>query len=140
MRLPGPRSSTGSHAPFQVAGDGAIGQTLVDHSEGPVADVAAPGGLGLQPLPERLLETGEEQEVVLGVPLHRRGAADLGDGVDEIDRVEGPAAIVALVTACLAVTAVGAGPLDVAVGEEPVRLRVVELAGGSLLEVPVLEE
>ena len=69
-----------------------------------------------------------------------RGAADPAARVDEVDGVERPAAVLALVAAGPWVAAVRAGALDVAVGQEPLRLRVVHLLAGLDVDVAALAQ
>ena len=71
---------------------------------------------GVQAHYELVLETAQLQEVVLGVAPLRGGAGDLALRVDEIARVEGAPAVVALVAAGVLIAAVRAGAVDVAVG------------------------
>ncbi len=105
-----------------------------------VEDVAAPALAGAQPGEQVVLERGELEEVVLGVADHRCGAADPAARLDQVLGVELASAVVALVAAGLGVAAVRAGPLDVAVGQEPTRLRVEELPGDLPVDVAVVAQ
>lgn len=128
------------HPPLQVAGDGTIVQSFLDEADRPVLHVLAPPGAALEPLQERLGEGGQQQEVVLGVSHHGNSPAHAAAGGEEVLRVEGAAAVVALVAARFPVPAVGTGPLHVSVGEKTRCVRVVELAAGALADVALLQE
>ena len=69
-------------------------------------------------LQQALLEGRQVEEQVLGLADDRRRPAQLAARVDQLDRVERPAAVVALVATSAGVAAVRAGALDVAVGQE----------------------
>ncbi len=64
---------------------------------------------------------------MLGLPGDRGGAGEPAPRPDQLVGVEGPPAVVALVTPRRVVPAMGASPFDVTVGEEPLGLGVVEL-------------
>ena len=73
--------------------------------------------LRLDPLDEPLAERGQiEEQVRRLAELGRRAVHDRA-GIDQVDRIELVAAVVALVAARLAVAADRAGAFDVAVGE-----------------------
>src|SRR5690606_23238503 len=74
-------------------------------------------------------------EEVLGLADYRLTAAELAAWGDQLRRVEGAPAVVALVAPCVRVTAVGASALDVAVGQEALVGLAVEL--GHCLGVDV---
>ena len=71
----------------------------------------------LDPAAQRVGERGQVEEEMVRLPELRRRAVDLRARVDQVDRVELVAAVVALVAARLRVAADRARSLDVAVGE-----------------------
>ncbi len=77
---------------------------------------------------------------MLGLAEHRCGATDLGPRVDEVDRIEGAAAVLALVAPGLRVLAVRADPLDVAIGQEALILLVEVLLADPAVDVALLEQ
>ena len=92
-------------------------------------------------LPHVLLELGLERSQreieVRGLADRRGGAGDLALRVDELGGVQERTALLALIPTGVRVAADRAGPLDVAVREEHLRLLVVELLLLFLLEETV---
>ncbi len=124
-------------APVQVAGDGA-GLQVAHELEGVLADVRPPVVVALDPLPQPVAERRQVEEEMLGLAkVDRRIAAALVR-VDEVDRVELVAAVVALVAARLEVTADRALALDVAIGQRAPGRRVEGSHLRLLDEVPLL--
>ena len=115
-------------------------EAVFNHADGEVQDVRPPALAGAQPFEKRLLECAEFPVVVLGLAEHRRIAGQFALGVDEIGRVQGPPAVVALIASGVHEPAVGAGPLHIPVGEESPRLVVEELLGHLAVQIPVVEE
>src|SRR5436853_551325 len=77
-----PAVERNGHAPVQVPGDRPRLQ-VVEEVEGELEHVRPPvARLGLQPAAEDLGESGQVQEVVLGLAEDRRLAVDLGPRVD----------------------------------------------------------
>ena len=126
--------------PVKVAGDGPVLEALFDPALREVQDVGPPAFARIQPVPQRLLEVRQAEEEVLGLARDGFAAGDLGPWVDQLLRVEGSPAALALVAACLGVVAVRAGALDVAVGQEPLGFLVVVLVGRSLVDVALPEK
>ena len=102
--------------PIEVAGNGAVAQTLVEHAQGEVHHVLAPVALPRDPVADPVGVGAQAEEVVLGLAVLGRGAAELAARIEEIDRVQGVIAALALVAASLFEAAMGAGALDIAVG------------------------
>ncbi len=72
--------------------------------------------------------------------LQVRRAGDGRIGLDQVGRIQQPAAVVALVAARRAVAAVRAGALDVAVGQEALVLDRIDHPIGAFLDVTVVLE
>ena len=124
--------------PVDVTGDGAR-LNFLEQAEREVDDVGTPALAGLQP---RLVGFGERrqvEEVVLGLLEARGFAVNLGDGVDELVRVELVAAGVALVATRTFGMANRALALDVAVGQGTAGGRANRHLLGALVDVAVLQ-
>ena len=106
MRTPQSRS--------RVIGRGRMSSTQPERE---VADVRAPARARLDPTSKRICERRQVEEEVVRLAEHRRRPVDLRARIDQLGRVELVAAVVALVAACLRVTADRARSLDVAVRE-----------------------
>ena len=128
------------HAPFQIAGDGAVTQAVPEIGQRKVADVGAPVLLSLDPSGKGLFEGAELQEEVRGVPEFRRVAVEAAADVDEVLGVHGFAAAIALVAPRRVIAAMGAGSLDVAVRQEALVHQRVGHGSGLLVEVALLKE
>jgi hypothetical protein len=86
-------------------------------------------------------ELGQVEEVVLGSAQFQLGvAAGLAARVDQLRWLQQLAAVVALVTPGISITAVGAFALDVAVGQEAALLRAIELPLDLFVQVAVLQD
>ena len=124
--------------PVDVAGDGAR-LDFLEQAQREIDDVGTPALAGLQP---RLVGFGERrqvEEVVLGLLEARGFAVNLGDGVDELVRVELVAAGVALVATRTFGMANRALALDVAVGQGTAGGRANRHLLGALVDVAVLQ-
>ena len=77
---------------------------------------------------------------MLGWALDRSATSDLGAGVDQFLRVERPPTIFTLITPCLRVVAVRAGPFYVPIWEEPVSVGVIVLIGRPLVYMAFLKQ
>ena len=75
---------------------------------------------------------------MLGLSQRWRGSGEGAARLDQICRVELPPAVVTLIASGVSVTAMGARPFDVAVGEEAVGLGVVQLLADSGFDEAVL--
>ena len=118
LRVLGVALDRNRNAPVDVAGH-RTRLHLAREVEREVADVRPPVRLRLDPLDEPLAERGQVEEQVRRLAeLGRRAVHDRAR-VDQVDRIELVAAVVALVASRLAVAADRARPLDVAVGERP---------------------
>ena len=93
-----------------------------------------------RPLQQRVLEADQLQEEVLGIGELRGGAADAAGDALQVARVQGSAAVVALVAAGAVEVAVGADALDVAVGQEAVVRVAVGHLHRALVDVAPLVE
>ena len=93
-----------------------------------------------QPLAQEALELADLEEEVLRFAQLGRGAADHGVGRLEFGRRIGRAAVLAVVAVLLGRAAVGAGALDVAVGQEHPPDRVVQLGDRAARDVAVVVE
>lgn len=133
------------HAPGEVAGHGPLGEAGLDGAEREVCDDGPPVERGeTEPVGEHALKLVE-----LEIPVGRgsRFGARTGDDADRVDEFQGVdavATLLALVAECGGVVAgqtvgklVIATAGDVAVGEEFLRLSVVELFGRALHEMAV---
>ena len=127
------------HAPVDVASHGARAH-VIDEVEGELQHVRAPVLAGLQPLLEGLAHRREVEQEVLGVDELRRFSVDLGTRVDEVDRIQLVAAVIALVAAGIVRAADGAGAFDVAVRQSALRRRGDSALGGFFDHVAVLVE
>ncbi len=110
------------YAPVEVAADRARLE-VVEHVHDELAHVRPPVLLRLEPVAERAGERRQVEEVVLGLDELRRLAVDQRARVDQVDRVELVAAVVALVATRMRVAADRAGALDVAVRQRAARRR-----------------
>ena len=126
--------------PVEVTGEVSIVQAVLDHPLGKVDHVGPPALPGLQPLEQRLLEVAQPPHVVLGLTHHRGVAAQLAPGIDEVGRLESPAAVVALISPGVDESAIGAGPLHVAIGEKSPGLFVVELFALLSIQIAIVEQ
>jgi len=94
---------------------------------------------GAGPLLEKISKGGQFEEVVGGFLFHRRGAGDGRLGIDQVYRGVGGATGFAVVAILVVRLALGAGALDIAVGEEQVFFRVEglgDLAGDDIAVGP----
>src|SRR6202012_5190062 len=80
------------------------------------------------------------EAVLLGLDQLRRLSVDLAHGVDEVDRVELVAAVVALVAARARVPADGARTFYIAIGQRPSGGRADRAELDFRKDVPVLEQ
>ena len=91
---------------------------------------------GPRPVPQDRLKGGQIEEIMLGLPLHRRGAGQGRDGVDQIRGLVGAVATLATV----AVLPLGAAERTLAADEtirqEHLLDRVVELLDSAALDAP----
>jgi hypothetical protein len=95
----------------------------------------------LDPVREPLTHGRLLQKQMLGLAhFEIGGAGDRRARVHQIGRVELLGAVLALVAAGLVVAAIGAGSLDIAVGQEAAVLGRIDLPGRDLLDQPVLPE
>ena len=108
------------HAPGQVAGDAPVNQTLVQMLVGDGFGQGLPAALAVDPGADFRLDLRLQQIEMARVahlqvprPRHRR------IGIDQVGRIQQPPAVVALIPARADVAAMGARPLDIAVGQEP---------------------
>src|SRR5690606_4870449 len=113
------------------------GTHVLHEVAGEVEDVGPPLGFGGQPPTQRLGERRQVQEQMLGLDELRRLAVDARTRITQIGGVELVAAVVALVPASTVVTADGAGPLDVPVGQRASRGRADGARGGHGDDVTV---
>ncbi len=127
-------------APRHVPGYRAGAKAVSQHIHGEVEDVRAPVPLVLQPLRQPLGEGREVQEEMLCFPDHGGAAVELAAGLDQFRGVQGPPAIVTLVTSGVVEAAQGAGALHVPVGQKAVLLLAVQLPHHVLEDVAVLQE
>ena len=74
------------------------------------------------------------------VPELRRGPTDAAPGANEVLRVQGSTAVVALVPSGSGVLTMGTGPLNVAVGSEPSTVGTVGQEHGVLVDVILLQK
>ncbi len=95
---------------------------------------------GREPLSKGLVEGGLLEEEVLGLTQLRGGVGEAAHGVDQVDGVQGGAAVIALVAPGLAVAATRALAFDVAVGQEAAGLGVVELEHRAFVDVTLFEQ
>jgi len=138
--------------PVQIAGHRPFGQSLLDLAQHEVEHALTPRGLtvarktlGFEPLAQRLFELAQPQVPVGRFSWLGTGARDRALGLDQLHRLDGLAARLALISKGLGiaarlavVTPVVAGALYVAVGEKLIGLRVVELLGRALDEVTLV--
>ena len=104
------------HPPVEVTGD-RPGSQFGEQVLAELQHVGTPVGAGLQPLAEGPGQRRQVKEEVLGLDELRGLAVDPRPWVDQIDRIELPATVVALITPGAVVAAVRAGAFDVAVGQ-----------------------
>ncbi|MPM73045.1 hypothetical protein SDC9_120021 [bioreactor metagenome] len=102
-------------APVEVAGDGARLE-LLDVVVAEVQHVGTPVLAGVEPFLQLVGQRGQIQEEVLGLTELRSLSVDAAVRVDQVDRIELVAAVVALVAPGELELADRAGALDVAVG------------------------
>ena len=127
-------------SPVQIAGDGPVVETVLHPTLREVQDVTPPPLATVQPGTQRFGEVGKAEIEVLGLAHLRCAAGDLGSGINKFLGVQRAPAVLALVAPGLRVVAVGAGALDVAVGQEATGLGVVVLVAGSTVDVAVLQQ
>ena len=119
----------------RIARDVPVGEAGLEPLVQLVADRALqPAGSG--PVPQEGFEVGQLEEIVLGVPRHRAGAADRRNRVDQVRGAVGRAADLAGVAILVGGPAFGAGPLDETVRQEHPGLGVVGLLDGAHGNVP----
>ncbi len=94
--------------------------------------------VGTDPFAQHLFEVGELQEEVLGVALHGANPRDHRYRVDQVGGGVGGSAVVTAVAVLVPGAALRAGPLDEAIGEEHLPVRIVELAHAALGDVATL--
>src|SRR5439155_9928 len=87
------------------------------------------------PFREGLLERAESEEEVLRLVGDRRRAANLAHRVLQLERIEEPPAVLALVAAGARESAVGAGPFHVPVRQEPLVRRAERGGHRRLVDV-----
>ena len=126
-------------APVHRPGDAPVAQEFLHPPEGVV-----PGGRGAleggEVLEEELLERREPEEVVLLFPALGLASADFADRVPDLAGFKVlSASLVALVPPGDG-AAVGADPLHVSIGEEPLAFGAVALAGGLCVDVAVVDQ
>ena len=107
------------NAPRQIAGYGAVFEAALQEAAGGIGYVGTPKLLVANPVQQRLLESRQAQEEVLGIAEVWRFAANAAPGFHQFNGVKGVAAAVALVAPGALVAAMGADALDVTVGQEP---------------------
>ena len=110
------------HAPVRITGDAARAQ-VVDPAVGDALHVGAPFGVPVEPGLQAFRETGQIQEPVPGLTQHgRRGIpGDIGAGRQQfLGGILGAAGL-AFIAIGIRVPALGAGTLDITVGQEPFR-------------------
>src|SRR5215210_3549768 len=107
-----------SYAPVEITRDWTRFE-IVHEVQREAADVRAPIVLTRDPFPKPIRERRQVEKEVVRLAEHRRLPVDLRPRVLQVDRVELPSAVVALVAAGALETAVGARAFDV-----PIRQRV----------------
>jgi hypothetical protein len=110
------------NAPVEVAGDAAVLQpvAVMQPFPGDRGGQHRPAGLPVDPRIEPLLHRRLAQVQVLRLAhLQIGGARDRAARVDQVGRVKLLGAVLALVAARMRIAAIRAGPLDIAVGQEP---------------------
>ena len=138
VRVVNPALHRHRDTPVDVTGDGAR-LDFLEQAEREVDDVGTPALAGLQPCLVGFGERRQVEEVVLGLLEARGFAVNLGDGVDELVRVELVAAGVALVATRTFGMANRALALDVAVGQSAAGGRANRHLLGALVDVAVLQ-
>ncbi len=128
------------HAPLDIAGDGAVAQSLFEIPLRQAADVGPPVGLPGHPFFQPLLKSTQLEEEVLRVPGDGGGPADAAVRLDKLGDVEGLAAGVALVAAGAGGAAGGADTFHVAVGQEALAFRAVELRYRLFIQIASLQQ
>ena len=127
------------HAPRDVPRDRPVRQPLAQHPPREVEHVRAPMLLALRnPLAQRLAETAQLQEIVLGLAQLRRRPRLPRTRIDQLDRVQLRPARIALIPPRVRIMAARALPVHVPIRQEPPRLRVVEQVLRPREQVPVL--
>ena len=108
------------NAPVEVPSDRPRLELLHEVQREP-PDVLPPVRLAGDPARELVLERGEIEEEVLRLAKDRRRPVDSRARLDQVDRIELVAAVVALVAACVREAADRARALDVPIGERVAR-------------------
>ena len=108
------------HTPDQIAGNAPINQALIQMLIGNGFGQLRPVLATIDPGPQPILHLALQQIKVTRVShLNVARPRDGRIGIDQIGRVQQGAATITLVAARLFKAALGAGALDIAVGQEP---------------------
>ena len=136
---PGQAAPGHRHAPGEVAGDAPVDQPLVQVLVGDGPGQARPFGLGVHPgadlvlhLRMPLIEVARLAHLQVPRAGHRR------IGFDQVDRIEQIAAVVALIAPGRGEAAMGAYPLDIAVGQEALVVDGIDHPVEALLDQAVV--
>ncbi|GBD19551.1 hypothetical protein HRbin27_02058 [bacterium HR27] len=128
------------NTPFQVTRDGSWLETVLDEVADEVLHVRSPVRLTIEVCQEPIGEGRQIEEEMLGLARNRALTAQTAAWLDEIDRIECPPAVIALVTASVRIATIGARTLDIAVRQETPVVLAVELDLGLREDVAALVE
>ena len=129
------------HAPFQVAGDATVLQAVAVMQPflGDRGRQHGPAILCVDPLVDLAFQGGLAQVKVLGLAHLKVGrSGNRRARLDQIGRVQLLGAVFALIPAGLVIATVGAGALDITVGQETAIGVRIDLLFRHFLNVPVL--
>ena len=115
------------HAPRQIAGHRAVAEAAGHPRSDLARHVGLPVLLGLEPRLEPGLERAERREPVRRLAGLGRRVAQGALRLDQLERAQRGATLLALIAVGVRVLAVRAGAHHEAIGEEHLRLRIVEL-------------